>query len=393
MERLKSGAWLDRQLVGRVALFNAAVGAAMLLFLLMTTRGTVDLYGRPLGTDFSVFWNAGLLANEGHAPSAWDPNVLNALAHRTHAADVGDSAWLYPPVFLFVASPLAALPYVPALILWQLVSLAAVAAALFAILGDRRAVLVALASPLTPLVLSHGQNAFLTAALLGSGLAILRRRPLPAGAMLGGLVYKPQLAIILAPVLVVTRSWRVLFAAALSALALCALSLLIWGAESWRAFAASLRLGRGFMEMGAVGFYKSASLFAMARQWGAGVPLSYAVQAIGLAASLLLIWRLRDAEARVRAAGACAAVALSTPYLLDYDMATVGIGAAFLYAAAARSEFFSYERSALAFIWVAPWFARPAAQYLALPLGPIAMVLLAVLAVRRAALRSSPSRR
>jgi hypothetical protein len=392
MGRLNTGEWLDRNLVWRVAMINAAIGAAMLLFLTVTATGTVDVYGRPLGTDFSVFWNAGHLANGGQAPAAWDPNVLNATAHRTHGADVGDSAWLYPPVFLLIASPLAALPYVPALILWQVLSLAALAAALCCILPDRRAVLVALASPLTPLVLTHGQNAFLTAALLGGGLALLGRMPWRSGGLLGCLLYKPQLGIILAPALLFTRNWRAIVAAGVTASLLGLLSLAIWGPDAWAAFLGSLRLGRGFMELGAVGFHKSASLFAMTRQWGAGVGLSYGVQAIGMVAALVVVWRLREADADVRSAGVCAAVALSTPYLLDYDMATVGIGAAFLYAAGARTQFLPYERSALALVWIAPWFSRPAAQFLTVPLGPIVMILLAALALRRAAVRSSPSR-
>jgi hypothetical protein len=168
--------------------------------------------------------------------------------------------------------------------------------------------------------------------------------------------------------------------------------LAVFGAGAWSAFFASLRLGRRFMELGAVGFYKSASLFAMAREWGAGIALSYGVQALGLIAALWLVWRLRHAEPDIRAAGTCAAVALSTPYLLDYDMATVGIGGAFLYAAARKDGFLSYERTALALIWVAPWFGRPAAQFMTLPLGPLAMVGLAILAVRRSQLTASPSR-
>ncbi|MCA1653366.1 MAG: DUF2029 domain-containing protein [Sphingomonadales bacterium] len=330
---LRQGAWLTQGRVRRIAIINAIAGAAMLLFLLVTTRGTIDIFGRPLGTDFSVFWNAGHLANEGRAAGAWT-----------------------------------------------------------LILRDRVAVLICLASPLTPLVLGHGQNAFLTAALLGGGLVLLERQPGFAGGLLGALAYKPQLGLMIAPLLIFTQSWRAVAAGALVATILCALSYALWGAAAWQAFFASLHLGRSFMEVGAVGFYKSASLFAMARQWGAPVALGYVIQALGAVAGLAMIWRLRFAEADIRAAGACAALAMSTPYLLDYDVAIVGVGAAFLYAAAARSRFLGYERTALAFIWVAPWLARPAAQYLTLPLGPLAMFVLAALALRRADITASPSR-
>jgi hypothetical protein len=394
MDQLKSGDWLNRMRVQRIALISALIGIAMLAFLLGTTRGTVDVYGHPIGSDFSVFWNAGDLANRGQAVSAWNPELLNAAAHRTHGtASVGDSAWLYPPVFLLVVSPLAMLPYTPALLVWQALSLAMIAWALSRILRTRRELWIALASPLTPLVLAHGQNAFLTAALVAGGLLALDRRQWLAGSLFGILVYKPQLALMIGPLLLFSRSWRAVAAAALVAAALIGLSIWFWGIASWQAFFASLPIGRHFMEQGSVGFHKSASLFAAARLWGAPVAVAYGLQALGLAFGLTLIWRLRSADSRVRAAGACAAIALSTPYLLDYELAIVGIGAAFLYAAAAGGRFLTYERCALAFIWIMPWFSRPAAEYLKLPLAPVAILLLAWLAWRRADLTASPSRR
>ena len=85
-------------------------------------------------------------------------------------------------------------------------------------------------------------------------------------------------------------------------------------------------------------------------------------------------------------------MALSTPYLMDYDMATVGLGAAFLYAEGRRSGFRAYELSVTALIWLAPWFSRPLAQYLLLPLEPIATLLFATLVLRRT-FSTSPSHR
>jgi hypothetical protein len=384
MGALSSGNWVDRERVTVVAAVSALVGIAMLAFLFATTDNGVDRYGRPIGTDFSVFWNAGHLANSGRAPDAWDPELLNAAARETHGAKVGDSAWLYPPLFLFVASPLAALPYVAALLLWQLLSLGVIASTLAAILKDRRAVLVALASPITPMVLAHGQNAYLTAALMGAGLLLMNRAQPMAGAAFGALIYKPQLGLLIAPLLLLTRSWRAILAAAFVAGALIGGSILLWGVDSWLAFASSLKFGRYFMEQGSVGFHKSASLFAMARQWGASVNLAYGVQAIGVIAAVWLVWRLRSARNYVRAAGICAAVALSSPYFLDYEMALIGVGAAFLYAEARTTGFRDYERTVLAIIWIAPWFSRPAAEYLTFPLSQLVVVALAALAVVRA---------
>lgn len=161
-------------------------------------------------------------------------------------------------------------------------------------------------------------------------------------------------------------------------------SLLLWGTDAWLAFVESTSVPRRFMEEGAVGHYKSASLFSIARHWGAPVGLSYLVQAVGALVAMALLWRLRAASPFVLCAAACAAIALSTPYLLDYDMTVVGLGAVFLYAEARKTRFLAYERTALAYIWAAPWFGRQAAEIAYLPLLPASMLLLAVLVHRRA---------
>ncbi len=140
------------------------------------------------------------------------------------------------------------------------------------------------------------------------------------------------------------------------------------------------------MELGAVGFYKSASLFAATRQWGLPIEAAYAVQGAGALVSLWLLWLVRGSTPFVRAAAVCAGAALSTPYLLDYDLAVVGLGATFLYAEAKRSAFLPYEKSVIALIWIAPWISRQAAQVLTLPIGALAMILLAWVAARRARL-------
>lgn len=202
--------------------------------------------------------------------------------------------------------------------------------------------------------------------------------------MFGALVCKPQLAIQIAPLLLFTRDWRAIGASLAVSVILVGASLLLWGAEAWLAFFESSSLPRRFMEEGAVGYHKSASLFSMARLWGAGLAFSYSLQAVGAAAGIALLWRLRAASPFVLCAAACAAIALSTPYLLDYDMTVVGLGAVFLYAEARKTEFLAYEKAALAYIWAAPWFGRQAAEIAYVPLLPVSMLLLAVLAYRRA---------
>jgi len=365
---------------------SGIAGLAMLIFLSFGGEDTLDPFDRPIGTDFSAFWHAGRMANGGNAVGAWDVGSLNAEVRETHAGSDFATAWVYPPVFLLIASPLAVLPYLHALAIWQLASVLLMAWTLQSILRGWRSTAICLASPLTPLVLAHGQNAFVTASLLGTGLLSLAKARNSAGGCFGGLVYKPQLGLQLAPLLLFTRNWRAVAAAVAVGTILIAASLAIWGIDAWNAFAGSAQSTRLFMENGAVGFHKSASLFSMARLWGAPLGPSYVIQALGALAGLGLMWRARSAPRFVLCAAACAAVALSTPYLLDYDMATVGLGAVFLFAEARRTSFLSFERTALAYIWVTPWFARQAVEHAHLPVLPISMMLLAFLAFRRATL-------
>jgi hypothetical protein len=219
-------------------------------------------------------------------------------------------------------------------------------------------------------------------------LALTAARPGRA-CLFGALACKPQLALQLAPLLLFTRSWSAIAASLSTAAILVGTTILFWGAEVWLAFIESSSLPRRFMEEGAVGHYKSASLFSMARHWGAGLSFAYSLQAVGAAVGMGLLWRLRGASPFVLCAAACAAIALSTPYLLDYDMTVVGLGAVFLYAEARKTEFLAYERTALAYIWAAPWFGRQAAEIAFLPLLPVSMLLLAGLAYRRATERAA----
>ena len=382
MESVANGNWLTRERVTDIAAICGVAGAGLLLFLWLFHKGTIDYFGQPVGADFAPFWQAGHIANMGDPSRAWDQQLLNDSVKTTHGVEYG-TAWIYPPVFLFIAAPLGAIPYLLATFLWQALSFASIALILKGILKNNRDTLIALASPLTPLVLANGQNSFLTAALFGAGLLLMSRRPIVSGALFGGLVYKPQLGIIIGPLLLFTKSWRALAGAAVAAVFLVGLSVLLWGVESWAAWLGSLRYGRHYMEEGSVGFYKSVSLFATVRNWGAGVTFGYVAQTIGMVAGIVLLWRARLAPSAIRAAAAGAAAALSTPYLLDYDLAIVGVGAAFLYSTAREKGFLSYERVALAFIWAAPLYIRPIQQFALVPLGTLTILLLAWLAWRR----------
>ncbi|HWV13261.1 MAG TPA: glycosyltransferase family 87 protein [Sphingobium sp.] len=391
----------------RVKLTATLVLAATIigmLFLFATAHGTVDSMGRPLGTDFSNVWTAGWMADHGRAAEAWDWSTQHAVQKQVHHDPaIPFYGWHYPPPFLIIATLLAQFPYVAALLIWQGATLALTLCLIRRILpGDRDALLVALGAPAVLVCLWHGQNAFLTASLMGAGMLLLDRRPWITGVMLGALVYKPQFAVLI-PVLVLARwNWRAFMAAALTVVALCLLTLALWGWPVWQAFRASLPLTQHIViEAGATGWEKIQSPFSAIRQWGGSVPVAYGVQGlvttIAIAAAAVAA---RRGSMEVRGAAALSAALLCTPYVLDYDFVLLGVAIAFLFADMKRRGALAWEPTWLAYAWIAPLIGRAISELTHVPVDLIAALAILALAVRRAVLldgalsgfRSSPCR-
>src|SRR3984885_698459 len=94
--------------------------AAAILYLALTAHGLNDYQGRPLGTDFSDIYASGVQALHGDAGAPFDIQRQYAEEQALFGAATPAYGWHYPPFFLLVAAPLALMPYLPALIVWQL---------------------------------------------------------------------------------------------------------------------------------------------------------------------------------------------------------------------------------------------------------------------------------
>ena len=86
-------------------------------------------------------------------------------------------AFFYPPPYLLLCAPLAALPF-----FWSMGAFMGVTGIAFGAAVSRAAVSpwVVVAALVSPAVLTNlvvGQNAMLTAAMLGAGLTLMDRRP------------------------------------------------------------------------------------------------------------------------------------------------------------------------------------------------------------------------
>ena len=394
MGTLASGDWLSRERAIRVAVISGLVSLGILAYLLGSSSGTVDWSGRPLGTDFSQVWTAGRMALDGRAAEVWDWGAHRAVQEAFHGPALSEwYGWHYPPPFLLVASALATLPYLSALVAWQAATLLPFAWLVRRFTGRPEAWLFVLAAPATLICVLHGHNGFLTALLLGGGLMLLEKRPFMAGLLLGCLVYKPQFALLLPLLLLVLWNWRAIAGAAASSLSLIGGTLAIWGWPVWQAFLDSLPLTQDIViEQGRTGWEKIMSPFAAVRSSGGPVDLAYAVQAVFTVAAIgATLWLARRARPDLRNAAATAAVLISTPYVLDYDFVVLLAGLAFLWRDATRHGWLSWEKTALALVWITPLVARNIAAVALIPLGLLTAILVLALAVRRH-LKASPFR-
>lgn len=388
MRSLVTGEWLSRERIIRIASLCAVATFLSIAVLFATSNGTLDRWGRPLGTDFSNVWAAGHMALEGSAAKAWSwPDHFAVQQWVHHKRDVDFFGWHYPPPFLLVASLLALLSYVPALIVWQVATLVPFAWLIWRLVPRRETILLTLAAPVTLICLMSGHNGFLTALLLGGGLALMDKRPLMAGMLFGCLLYKPQFALIIPPLLLATRNWRAVLGAVASSGALIGLTLQIWGWPVWQAFFDSLPLTRDVViEQGSTGFHKIMSPFAAVRMWGGAIPFAYAVQSIATAFCVASVtwagWLQKPSN--VRNALVCAAVLVSTPYVLDYDYVVLLPAIAFLWLDAEENGWPDWEKSLLAFAWIVPLAARQIAEFTLLPVGLASAIAILGISLRRA---------
>ncbi len=433
---LRNSSWLTVERMRLWALAALIASLAGVLYIVATANGLSDYQGRPIGTDFANVYAAGTFVLEGRPELPFDAPAQHAREQAIFGAATPFYGWHYPPFFLFIAAALALLPYLPALAVWQgatlllyLISIRAILSSPSPLWGEGRGegvqtyregvpphpdasrptsphgrgkerslaadhlwLLLALAYPAVFINLGHGQNGFLTAALMGLTLVLLDRRPVAAGILLGLLAYKPQFGLLIPLVLMAAGKWKTFAAAVATAGLLVVAATLAFGADVWTAFLASTHFTRDVvLETGNTGWHKIQSVFSWVRMWGGPVPLAYAIQTIvtlTLAAAMVWLWR-SAAAFPVKAAGLIIATLLATPYSLDYDLMMLAPAIAFFAAEGLTRGFLPWEKTVLAALWLMPLIARSFAEVTSLPLAAPLMLTAFVLLLRRAMTESA----
>ena len=290
----------------------AALVAAAFIGLVATACWINFVHPRPV--DFLSYWAVAQMALEGRGEAIYD-----IAAHRSVEMSAvpiqGLLPFPYPPPFLLIVAPFGLLPYGVAFAAWVLV-----AGLLYVVAASRHfRPAFALAHPGVVSNGLVGQNGFLTSAIILLGTRWLEVRPLLAGAILGLMVIKPQLAVLLPVALVAGRHWHALAGAATSSLLLLAAALLAFGIGAYEGFLRILPVYAEFMSAGGWPWNEMASPFAFARYLGASAAVALAIHSVIAATAAMIVWRAwrRGWEGRVPILAA--ATILIPPYLFSYD--------------------------------------------------------------------------
>lgn len=380
--------WLGASRAGGYLRLLALLNVAMLVVLVATSSGGVDRNGFLVGSDFISFWTTGGMLHAGGDP--YDGAAHIAAQRAFFASDTGYTAFFYPPSFLPLCWPLGLAGYFPALALWLIATgalyIAAARAWWKAAAVPQPLWLLAIAFPAMPIVMTHGQTAFLIGGLLGLGLWLVPPRPVLAGMLIGLATIKPQFGLLVPLALLLTGEWKAIGGAALSALALALGATVLFGAQVWPEWLAASARAEEAMAAGAVGYAKMMSPFAALRLLGAPAAMAYAVQAAVTLALVALVaraaWRRRWSPSL--AALILAAAPLATPFVLDYDLVLLAFPLLWLTEQGLRHGFADWEKLAILLAFAAPAFARPLAMNAGMPVMPLVMALLVWTVWRRA---------
>jgi hypothetical protein len=287
----------------------------------------LDVTGHPIGRDFINVWVGPQLAFDGRLATLFDLQAYHDAIGPLFGRPLPFHAWGYPPFTLAAFWPLAQLPYFAALLVWTAGLFAIFATVTLSQVAREERAYGLLALALAPACLINavgGQNGFLTAALMLGGILAIDRRPVFAGVLFGLLTFKPHLGLILPFALLALGAWRVIASATVTALALVAISVAIFGVEPWRQYFEVTGPWLAELLQRFNGFYRNMMIsgVAAARMLGLTYQTGLMIQAaLTLAVLAAACWAVRaTADPHRRAFVLASAAPLVTPYAHNYDL-------------------------------------------------------------------------
>lgn len=368
----------------------------IVLFLMFNQgEGAFDETGHILGRDFINYWTASVLIHGDRLMEIFDLGLFHDMQEQLLDRPYRFHMWSYPPTAIFAILPFGSMPYLWAFALWMAVTLALYlfAARCLGASGGETAVLAL--APSSFLNFIAGQNGFLTAGLLVSGLALLDRRPWLAGIMFGLLSFKPQLGLLIPVALCAARLWRPFVSAAATSVALFAASVAAFGWDSWRAYMSvnakfQLEMLQDALE---VFVYWIPTGFMAGRLLEFDVATSYMLQAgpaiVAVAGVFWIYWKTDDRE--LQFAALLSGTVLATPYLHVYDLTLLSVAVIWAGRRGYRDGFFFGEKAILLLAWALPILTF-FLNIFEVPVSPLIMLcfFLSILARARSVRAASP---
>lgn len=248
---------------------------------------------------------------------------LNAMGSGITIAQL--ARYISPPPLAWIATPLTALPFVPAYAAWSALLVAALAvtwglAAPAPVARRARWIFLAAAIGWLPVIygLQLGQPAMFVVLGVAGSYALLRsNRPFWAGIALGAIVLKPQLAFLVPPALLAAGRYRAFLGSVVALGALGLASVVTLGASGTSEYLARLQFASSVPVNREL---TVALLFA-------GGPATHVLQLLIAAWALYLAYRLRARGPEWPYVCALVGGMLATPYVHLDDLAMLGLAA------------------------------------------------------------------
>jgi len=334
--------------------------------------GMINWNGVRIGGDFIVFYSSALMSWNGEAVSAYNVSALSAFQLETLGTHSDKLPWHYPPVYLFFLFPFVCFGYIGAFWVWSLVTIIGLMVLVRKITTNSYYMLLA------PLC-------FPVAYSMAAGrLLLINRSACAAGIVFGLLVYKPQLAAVIPFCLIAARLYRTLFYMIASASVLVISSFLVFGTEPWIAFITELT-GHSNLVYGksnqiweriptvaitSMQLLKSGNL-AMIVQFGVAV--------ITIATSAW-VWKSSSLSGP-RSLAIVSSIPLISPFVMDYDMATLIVPIAFIVNEAREGSWTAGKFVILLMMWIAQPSLRIISGDVGVQIGPILWSILLIYSV------------
>ena len=380
----------DRATFARRAVFSAArllmIGQICFVTLALIDNSRVSP-PRHTGTDFTSFYAAGQLAASGTPQLAYNRAAHHNAERGLVGRDVGYNFFFYPPIFLMLCTALALLPPFVAFGLLEAVPLVIGLALARRILTRRYRDIFpcVLAFPPVFWAAVSGQNAFLTASLMGAGTMYIGNRPVVAGICFGALSYKPQFAILVVIALLAGSHWRSLAAAAATSAMLAGVSVALFGLPTWEAFIRVALAAHDSYETGHVFVSGLTSVFGIALTLGVSVGGAYVLQLVAsfaLALAVFVAWN-RPVSLAIRGAVLAAATPVAVPMTMFYDLLLSGLGLIWLVRAKADGDAFSWQSGVVIACYPLSLLCGPSWHVFSAPVTALTVVTLALITLFR----------